>query len=166
MRELPHAADLRRGRFSQPGAAYHITKCRAAECHVPLTEGVFAQTIIDSIKWHKSRGYAHLLGFVVMPDHLHWLFVLGGSRSLKEVMNGFGSFTSHALRPYCRPLGVRVWQAEYYERCLRRAERTWKTIEYAHNNPVRKGLCSHPEEWPWSTANPAYRGWIEEEYLL
>jgi len=101
-----------------------------------------------------------------MPDHVHWLFVLGESRTLQQVMHGFASFTSHRLSRFGRQTQCGFWQPEYYERWLRSCERTWATIEYVHNNPVRKGLCLEPEQWPWSTANPAYRGWIEEEYLL
>ena len=165
MDELPHAANLRWGRFSEPGAAYHITKCRVEGLALSLAGSAVAPTIVNSIRWHQEREQAHLLAFVIMPDHVHWLFVLGEERSLAQVMKGFGSVTSRGI---IRAAGLEppiVWEEEYHDHRLRSEERCWATIEYVHENPVRRGLCASPEDWPWSTGNSRYRGWIEEELL-
>ena len=203
MGELPHSADLRQGRFSEPGAAYFITKCRedvglrraaqkaredagqgrpahrtgrdagqgrpahrriASNCPCFANPAV-AEIIIDSIRWHQEQRHAHLLAFVVMPDHVHWLFVLGERRSLDKVMHGFGSVTWQGFRRACgRDVG-KVWEDEYHDHRLRSEERVWATLDYVHENPVRRGLCARAEDWPWSTVNPRFRPWIEEDYL-
>ncbi len=165
MKDVPHAANLRWGRFSEPGAAYHITKCRDAACSLTLTDPPAAEAIVGSIDWHRRNQHAHLLAFVVMPDHVHWLFVLGEERSLDAVMHGFGSVTWQGFRrAYGAKVG-KVWEDEYHEHRLRSEERAWATLEYMHENPVRKGLCEKAEEWVWSTANERFRGWIEREYI-
>ena len=113
MSELPHAANLRWGRFSEPGAAYHITKCRVEGLQLSLAEDAPAHIIVDSIRWHQERRYAHLLSFVVMPDHLHWTFVLGEERTLGQVLKGFASVTSRQIAKACRLSPRVVWQEEY-----------------------------------------------------
>jgi len=165
MDDLPHTANLRWGRFSEPGAAYHITKCRAEGLQLSLADPAPAKIIIDSIRWHQLQAHAHLLSFVVMPDHVHWTFALGESRALAQVMKGFASVTSRQIAKACRPNTATIWQQEYHDHRLRSEERCWETIEYDHENPVRRGVCRCAAEWPWSTANPEYRGWIEEELL-
>jgi len=163
--DLPHAANLRWGRFSQPGGVYHITKCRHEGAALSLADPRVAPILIDSIRWHRDHGHAHLFAFVVMPDHVHWLFLLGEKRSLDEVMYGFSSHTWQRIVPVHAPDTRTIWEEEYHDHQLRAEERVWETIEYIHDNPVRKGLCARAEDWPWSTANERYRGWIQAEYL-
>ena len=64
-----------------------------------------------------------------------------------------------------RPQRRRVWQEEYFDHRVLSDEGIQAIVEYVHANPVRKGLCSIPEDWPWSTANERFRGWIEVDYM-
>ena len=165
MPDLPHSASLRNGRWSEPGAGYLITHCRAPGLTLNLTDPAAADIIIRSIRWHQEQLSTHLLAFVVMPDHVHWVFILGESRSLDQVLKGFASVTSrqiiqaYGLTPHV------VWQEEYHDHRLRSEEKTWAKVEYVHANPVRRGLCAGAEDWPWSTANPRFKGWVEEGFL-
>jgi type I restriction enzyme R subunit/putative DNA methylase len=106
-----------------------------------------------------------LLAFVIMPDHVHLAFVLGETRSLDQVVKGFASVTSREIIRSCALKTPIVWQEEYHDRWLRSDEMTWATLDYIHTNPARKGLCVAAEDWPWSTAAPRFRGWIEEDLL-
>lgn len=48
----------------------------------------------------------------------------------------------------------RFWQeGPGYDRNLFRDDSVLRSIEYIHNNPVRKGLCATPAEWLWSSWN-------------
>ncbi|HPD17751.1 MAG TPA: hypothetical protein PLE19_22665 [Planctomycetota bacterium] len=165
MNELPHEASLRIGRRSEPGAGYLITKCRLAGQQLSLAEPPVAQGIADSIHWHLERSLAYPLGFVVMPDHFHWVLVLGHERSLEEVMHGLSGAVWNAVRRAYGPRVGKVWQDEYHDHRLRSDEWCWAKIQYVHENPVRKGLCARAEDWPWSTANPRFRGLIATQYL-
>jgi len=47
----------------------------------------------------------------------------------------------------------RFWQrGGGYDRNLISRPAVLNSIEYIHNNPVRKGLVSSPEDWVWSSA--------------
>ncbi len=39
-----------------------------------------------------------------------------------------------------------------FDRNVTNREALATMIQYIHNNPVKRGLCSEPEHWPWSSA--------------
>ena len=52
----------------------------------------------------------------------------------------------------------RFWQeGGGYDRNLTGEKTVLAAIQYAHANPVRRGLCSSPAEWRWSSW-PHYEG--------
>ncbi len=73
-----------------------------------------------------------------------------------------------AARPELRPM-VEINRprrpAEYrfrqkgggYDRNVTTPKAVWSMIHYIHQNPVRRGLCASPFDWPWSSAL-AYEG--------
>lgn len=47
----------------------------------------------------------------------------------------------------------RFWQrGGGYDRNFSETKAICQEIDYIHNNPVRRGLCEHPEGWFWSSA--------------
>ena len=44
-----------------------------------------------------------------------------------------------------------LWQGRFFDRAMRTAKEYYETVEYIHLNPVKAGLVSRPEEWPWSS---------------
>jgi len=79
----PHSRDLRKGRVSAPEHAYLVTTVTLAR--EPLLGDLWAaRTLVRALRRHQSEGYAQTLAFVVMPDHLHWLMVLGRRRPLPK----------------------------------------------------------------------------------
>ena len=92
-------------------------------------------------------------GFVVMPEHVHLLFsepdrgtVANAIQSLKIS----SAMQSASLRDWegCRsPL----WQKRYYDRNIRDDREFVEKLRYVHRNPVKRGLCMRPEDWPWSS---------------
>ena len=45
-----------------------------------------------------------------------------------------------------------VWTADYHDRYIRHLKHFEAAIDYVRCNPVKAGLCSHPSDWPWSSA--------------
>jgi putative transposase len=44
-----------------------------------------------------------------------------------------------------------LWQRRYWEHQLRTETDCARHVDYIHYNPVKHGLCSSPQEWPYST---------------
>jgi putative transposase len=59
-------------------------------------------------------------------------------------------------------VSYRFWQrGGGYDRNLRMLADVYRTIDYIHANPVRRGLVSTAEDWPWSSC----RAWQTGENL-
>ena len=43
------------------------------------------------------------------------------------------------------------WQARYYDFNVWAERKRIEKLRYMHRNPVNRGLCAKPEEWPWSS---------------
>jgi putative transposase len=85
-----------------------------------------------------------LFGFVIMPDHCHLLLLVESPREIFERMKKFKVAVS-------RNIGEGpIWQSRFH--CVF-PDDCYEALRYIHHNPVVAGLCSQPEEFPWSSAN-------------
>jgi putative transposase len=106
-----------------------------------------------------------------MPEHVHLLIfplrrdysvsaILGTiklpvtRRAATFVRQHAPTFMTHLtdLQPNGKR-SLRFWQrGGGYDRNLWSPRHIWETIEYLHANAVRRELCDHPLDWPWSSA--------------
>lgn len=56
---------------------------------------------------------------------------------------------SLASRDWPSPADQPIWQVDFWDTQLRRGESYESKWEYVRQNPVRHGLCRHPDEWPY-----------------
>jgi REP element-mobilizing transposase RayT len=86
--------------------------------------------------------------YVIMPDHVHFFCWRGDdARSLSEFVGSWKSWTTH--RAWELGHEGRLWQREFFDHLLRDEESYAEKWEYVRQNPVRAGLCSAPEQWPY-----------------
>jgi putative transposase len=84
--------------------------------------------------------FAHLI--LIMPDHVHALLCFPTSkRTIQEVVSDWKRWTN-------RQLGIK-WQRDFFEHRLRNDESARDKAHYILANPVRAGLVTKPEEWPY-----------------
>lgn len=99
-----------------------------------------------------------MYAFVVMPDHLHLLFLplrdtCGAHYSIAEIMSGIKGTTSHGINRVVGRRG-RVWEEEYFDHSLRKKESIDAKVDYIAMNPVVAGLVSTSSDYPWLWINP------------
>lgn len=145
-----HGKHLRLGRYSETGRPYLITTVTHGRrpCFVNL---IAARLLIGEMRRSDEEGLTQTLAWVVMPDHLHWLFSLEESR-LSTVMNQVKSATAVRVN---RRLGRRgqLWQRGYHDHALRRDEDIVAVARYIVANPLRSGLVSRVGDYPhWDAA--------------
>jgi putative transposase len=139
---MPNAQNLRAGRVSLQAQVYHVTTCTQAGEPTFATFSA-ARYLIQALKQSDALGYTETLAFVVMPDHLHWLFQLKNVHTLPAVVRGVKSFSA-------RRIGHPVWQKSFYDRGIRREDDLQAVARYLVANPVRAGLVSsvlHYSHW-------------------
>ena len=112
--------------------------------------------ILDSLAWCRNEMRFLLLGYVIMPDHLHLILVPSSAAPLPDVMRCLKSYTARAIGERLNSTGG-VWQGRYYERALRNESDLRKTLDYIHSNPLTAGLVAVPEEYQFSLYG-AYQG--------
>lgn len=162
--EPPHRSALRKGRRSIPGQAYFLTKCIGARGAKDLMRPACADIVVNSFIETQGMGWWRLLGFAVMPDHYHLIVGLGNVKSLSDAVAGVSKFTARRVNPLLGRDGA-FWEEGFYDHMIRMRSDFDRILAYVHNNPVVAGLCSRPEDWPYSTAHRQFAHLIDRDWI-
>ena len=92
-------------------------------------------------------GHAATLAFVVMPDHLHWLMTLTGTRSLSMAVSNMKSRAARNINAVLFRTGP-IWQSGYFDRAIRREEDLVDIARYIVANPLRAKLVASIGDYP------------------
>jgi REP element-mobilizing transposase RayT len=138
--------NLLKGRVSLAHHAYHITAC--TEARQPLFRDFSCGRILvaEMRKLH-DEGVLHSMAWVVMPDHLHWLFQIGDSLSLSEIVKRLKARSAIAINRQLGRQGA-VWQKGFHDHALRDDEDLRAVARYIIANPLRAGLVEHVGNYP------------------
>jgi putative transposase len=87
----------------------------------------------------------HVLGYVVMPDHVHLLLSEPEENPLSVPIQVIKQrFSRTRSEEY-------VWESRYYDFNVRTDDKRVGKLRYIHRNPVVRSLVSDPAEWRWSS---------------
>jgi putative transposase len=113
-----------------------------------------------------------VVGYVVMPEHIHLLVTEPEIGTPSTVMQVLKQRTARALLPKKKRSVSRqrdlfkdaeprraFWQARFYDFNVRTTKKRVEKLRYIHRNPVKRGLVDSPEQWRWSS----YRFYLLEE---
>jgi putative transposase len=94
----------------------------------------------------------YLTACVSLPDHWH---CIAGPRSPETISGVIKSVKQSSMSGINQSLGTEgeLWQPRFFDRALRTVEEYNEKVEYIHQNPVRAGLVSRPQDWRWSSFN-------------
>lgn len=138
--------ELAKGRFSSENQIYFITTVINKRRKLFIELDVCRRVIFEMKKLDKE-GYIETLSWVIMPDHIHWLFQLKKKSSLGVVIKNFKGRSARSLN---KLLGIQgtFWQHAYYDHTLRSDEDIKKVARYIVANPLRAGLVKRIEDYP------------------
>jgi putative transposase len=89
-----------------------------------------------------------LHAWCAMPDHMHVLMEGANENSRAcQFVNHWKCATRDRFRKRNR---LELWQRSFFDRILRRYDAIYPIAWYIWLNPVRKGLCRVPCDYPWS----------------
>jgi putative transposase len=123
----------------------HFVTCscyhRLAYLESPTARDLFE----DALQKAHSRYRFDVIGYVVMPEHVHLLVSEPGRELLSVALQGL---KLSVVRRTTRP---RFWQARYYDFNVQTEEKRLEKLNYIHWNPMKRGLVDRPEDWRWSS---------------
>jgi putative transposase len=168
---IRRTSELHGHRWSAPKTRYFVTAC-TRERRSGLEGHSVTDAIIKGTMDSDSLEDTETMAFSVMPDHIHWLFVLGRRLSIGRVI-GRLKFES---RETLASAGL-AWQRDFFEHRLRAEESAEDYGRYIFLNPYRAGIVKVAETWRgWHCSRPELfaftvhlnsngsppREWIEE----
>jgi len=141
---------------------------------LPLLKTVRARDIFVK-ELGKVRGEMgfHLLGYVVMPEHVHLLMSEPPRGTPSTVLHKLKLRVARKLRKRRKPMNAgqmrlpfaemgeplrAFWQARFYDFNVYSEGKKKEKLNYMHANPVVRGLVKHPRDWRWSSWEFYYRG--------
>jgi putative transposase len=113
-----------------------------------------------------AYGFA-LVGYVVMPEHIHLLISEPARGTPSTVMQILKQRVSRQLRRKRRKKSSAAqmrlrfgetentpksfWQHRFYDFNVWSRKKKIEKLEYMHFNPVKRGIVRHLRDWPWSS---------------
>ena len=107
-----------------------------------------AGLLIDVLRSLGAEGKFQLHDFVIMPDHVHLLIEVGSGMTIEKAMQLIKGRFSHRLSHEFDCKGE-VWQRGFTEVQVMDKENFEAHCAYIAENPVKAGLVSSAEEYPF-----------------
>lgn len=141
----------------------HFITCSCYRRLPFLNSGKARDRFLSILEQTRRRYRFVVVGYVVMPEHVHLLLTEPEVGNPSTVMQVLKQLTARALLPRRRPRDPRqrhpfgdetrraFWQARFYDFNVWSAKKRVEKLRYMHRNPVTRGLAESPEQWRWSS---------------
>ena len=145
----------------------------------PLFSNAFRRDLfLKVLERVRCRYRLVVLGYVVMPEHVHLLVTEPQRATLSTAIQalkiGFVRRLEGSRVPRSRKTGEtwgtpcpapnfenctlkdargaqRFWQNRFYDFNVWTEKKRIEKLRYIHRNPVKRGSVTSPEQWPWSS---------------
>ncbi len=151
----------RMARIVIPHYPHHVTQ-RGNRRQKTFFSDADYRAYIDLLANAKIEAGVDVWAYCLMPNHVHLVVVPAEKDSLSALFRD-------AHRRYTRRINFRegwrghLWQERFYSFVMDE-HHLLATVRYTELNPVRAGLCSRPDDWPWSSVHAHLRG--EDDALV
>ena len=147
-------------RLQHSGECHFVTfSCYRRQPHLK-TQAICA-LFLETLEQTRQQFSLHVYGYIVMPEHVHLLLSEPSSGSLADALQFLKLSSAKQFISREHVEGGHFWQKRYYDRNLRSDSDFTEKLRYIHRNPVKRGLCEKPEDWPWSSFRHYALGVVE-----
>jgi putative transposase len=123
------------------GEVYFITICCVPRVLNQLAHPEIWALLESTIEHREKMGDLACRLALAMPDHLHALMSFPGDKSMRSEITAIKSWVAAKAKVN--------WQRDFFDHRLRSWESGAEKANYIRMNPVRAGLVSKPEDWPF-----------------
>ncbi|MBI3511175.1 MAG: transposase [Bacteroidetes bacterium] len=133
-----------------------------------LEEEPYKKILYQSMAFVNAKYSAHIISYVFMPNHIHFIICFAKENKLIEYMRDFKKYTSYKitrtmsevegkeslvpLQYIYRKQVLKVWQDRFDDLYLFKTKTLLIKLNYIHENPVRKKLCDEASDYKHSSA--------------
>jgi putative transposase len=140
----------------------HFITCSCYR-RLPLFRSAHARdTFVGILGTVRDRYGFPLVGYVVMPEHIHLLIGEPPTGTPSTVLQVLKERVSSRLRSenelhiqessgFDQQTLPRFWQLRFHDFNVWSPKKRVEKLQYIHLNPVKRGLVAHPKDWPWSS---------------
>jgi putative transposase len=144
-----YSAFMPRGlsRFQHTGQLHFVTfSCYRRQ---PLLAEASSRILFErALERMRCKYSFYVCGYVVMPEHVHILLSEPERKTLSAALQSIKQAVSRRIGSGD---GQTFWQARYYDFNVFTESKRIEKLHYMHQNPVKRGLVSSPEDWPGSS---------------
>jgi putative transposase len=146
----------------------HFITCSCYR-RLPLLTPVRRDAVLRHIERVRQKYRFAVLGYVIMPEHIHLLISKPEIDDPSVVMSVIKQGTARQFLSASRTTSDRLrsadhfWQKRFYDFNVYSERKRIEKLKYMHRNPVKRGLVGAPEEWQWSSFRFYY---LDEPGLL
>ncbi|MCE5228174.1 transposase [bacterium] len=149
-------------RFVLPGHAHHVLQRGNNDQPVFVTDDDRI-AYLDLLREESERHGFDVIGYCLMPNHLHIIGITGGPDSLaRAVGRAHFRYAQQFNRVHKR--GGHFWHNRFHS-CLLEGAPVLSALRHIERNPVRAGLARQAWQWPWSSAS-AHLGEIDFSNII
>jgi REP-associated tyrosine transposase len=126
---------------------YFVTLCCAGRRRV-FASPKWASRMVDELREEAAAYRFAVYAYCVMPEHLHAL--ANGLDPMSDLLAFVKNLKQKTDHEYRVRFHRDLWQKKFYDRILRKNDSVNRVAGYIWMNPVRKGMCADPREYPYS----------------
>ena len=138
-------------RYYEENAAYFLTTNTENNMEI-FSDPKNCKILLVTLEYFKLVLDYQLYGFCIMPDHLHLVLHPLGIYNFSYIMKMIKGSFSRKFNKINGKTG-KIWQKGFYDECIKSNWHLLRVLEYMHNNPLKAGLVTSPEEYIFSSYN-------------
>lgn len=140
------------------------------------------EIIIDSLRFLVNDGRILVYGFVIMPNHVHFLWAKTEQWQHKNIEHSFLKYTAQKLKFYLKDnrhinelerhrstqadREYHFWERRQWKAQMPAREVIEQKLHYIHLNPLKAGLCKKEEDYKYSSCSFYYNQNKQWEFLI
>ena len=128
-------------------SSYFVTLCCAGRRPV-FANSKNAAWLIEILRKYSTAHRFTVHAYCVMPDHFHAL--VSGLDPTSRLLPFIKNLKQTTSREYRLRFRETLWQKKFYDHILRPQDNAAGVAGYIWMNPVRRGLCKEPWQYPHS----------------
>ncbi len=155
----------KRKNYMEIGSIFFWTATISYWSHL-LSENSYKQIILDSLTYLSERKLVDIFAFVIMPNHVHFIWRTNQLNGKEKVQGSFLKYTAHQFLKRLKLEGGlekyevtannkshEFWQRDSLAIHIYSKEVAFQKLDYIHNNPCteRWNLAVEPQDYFYSS---------------